>query len=58
MILGVESFQSRNHMTAIIQNFTLVSMTSTAMPHPTKLPFGAMVLLHLMYLSPYVFDLL
>ena len=50
--LGAESFQSRSHITAIIQNFTLVSLTSTVMPHPVKLPFGAAVPSHPTNLTP------
>ena len=34
MTPGAESSQSRSHMTAIIQNFTLVSLTSTITPYP------------------------
>ena len=41
VILEAESFQSRSHMTTIIQNFTLVSLTSTITPHRVWLLFGA-----------------
>ena len=40
---GVESSWSGSHITTIIQNFTLVSLASTAMPHPARLPFRATV---------------
>ena len=39
--LGVESSQSGSHATTIIQNITLVSLTSTTTPHRVWLPFGA-----------------
>ena len=42
VILGAESSQSRSHVTIIIQNFTLVSLTFTTMPHRVWLPFGAL----------------
>ena len=42
-MLGVESSQSRSHITIIIQNFTLVSLTFIVMPHPVGLLLGAMV---------------
>ena len=44
--LEAESSQSRSHVTAIIQNFTLVSLTSTAMPDPIGLLFRAAVFFH------------
>ena len=40
---GVESSQSKNHMTTIIQNFTLVSLAFIAMSHPAWLLFRAVV---------------
>ena len=48
MTLGAraESSRSRSHVTTIIQNFTLVSLASTATPHPAGLPFGAMASSH------------
>ena len=65
-----ESSQSRNHVTTIIQNFILVSLTSSVTLNPVKLPLRAavpslfthsspyaLVSLHtclLTYLSPYV----
>ena len=50
---GAESSRSRSHVTTIIQNFTLVSLTSTAIPHPAGLPFGAMVFSHPTHLTTY-----
>ena len=44
--LGAESSRSGSHVTAIIRNFTPVSLTSTATPHPAGLPFGASVPSH------------
>ena len=41
--LGTESSQSGGHVTTIIQNFTLVSLTSSVMPHPIGLPLIATV---------------
>ena len=38
---GAESSQSGSHMTTIIQNFTLVSLTSIIMPHSVWLLFRA-----------------
>ena len=40
-------------MTTIIQNFTLVSLTSTVTPHPVELPLGAAVLSLPTHSSPY-----
>ena len=54
--LGAESFQSGSQVTAIIQNFTLVSLTSTAIPHPIGLLCGAMVLSRLMHLTSYALN--
>ena len=45
MTLGAESSWSGSYVTTIIQNFTLVSLTSTTMPHRVKLSFGASGLL-------------
>ena len=42
MTLRAESSQSECHVTKIIQNFTLVSLTFTTMPHRVWLPFGAL----------------
>ena len=39
--LGAEGSRSGSHVTTIIQNFTLVSSTSTTTPHRVWLPFGA-----------------
>ena len=41
-----ESSQSGSHVITIIQNFTLVSLASTATPHPAGLPFGAIAPSH------------
>ena len=41
MTLGAESFQSRSHVTTIIQNFARVSLTSTTTLHQVWLQFGA-----------------
>ena len=49
-----ESSWSRSHVTTIIQNFTLVNLTSTAMPHPAGLLFKTMVLSHLTHLTTYL----
>ena len=38
-----EKSWSGNHVTTIIQNFTLVSLTSSVTPHPAGLPFGATI---------------
>ena len=51
--------RSRSHVTTIIQDFTLVSLTSSVMPYPAGLPLGAALpsLLRtclLTYSSPYV----
>ena len=46
-------FRSGSYVTTIIQNFTLVSLTSSVMPHPAGLSLGAAVPSLLMYLSPY-----
>ena len=43
--LGAESSQSGSHMTTIIQNFTLVGLTSTITTYRVWLPFGALGLL-------------
>ena len=56
IILGAESHQNRSHLRAIIRNFTLVSLTSTIMPHLAGLLFRATVSSHFMhsinYLTP------
>ena len=39
--LRAEGSQSGSHVTTIIQNFTLVNLTSTTTPHRVWLPFGA-----------------
>ena len=39
--LEIESFRSGSHVTTIIQNFTLISLTSTIILHQVWLPFGA-----------------
>ena len=41
--LKAKSFRSGSHVTSIIQNFTLVSLTSTITPCRVWLPFGALV---------------
>ena len=41
MTLGAEGSRSGSHVTIIIQNFTLVSLTSTTTPHRVWLSFGA-----------------
>ena len=43
MTLRVESFRSGSYMIIIIQNFTLVSLTSIIIPHLVGLPLGAAV---------------
>ena len=40
---GAKSPQSGSHMTTIIQNFTLVNLSSTAMSHLIGLPFEATI---------------
>ena len=40
MTLRVESFRSGSHMTTVIQNFTLVSLTSITISHWVWLQFG------------------
>ena len=39
MTFGAESFQSGSNVIAIIQNFTLVSLTSTTTLYPVRLLF-------------------
>ena len=51
---GAKSSRSGNHMTTIIQDFLLISLTSTTMPHPTGLSFRAMVPFHPTYLTTYM----
>ena len=50
---GAESSKSESHVIIIIQNFTLISLSSTATLHPVGLPFGTMVPSHLMHLTTY-----
>ena len=50
-----ESSRSGSHMITIIQNFTLVSLTSSMTPHPIGLPFGAAVPFLPMHSSLYIF---
>ena len=50
---GAESFWSKSYMITTIQNFTLVSLTSTTIPHPVGLSFRAMVLSHLTHSTTY-----
>ena len=50
---GAESSQSGSYVTTNIHNFTLVSLASTAMPHPSGLPFRAMVPSHPTHLTTY-----
>ena len=42
--LRAESCRTGSHVTIIIQNFTLINVTSTKTPHRVWLPFGASVL--------------
>ena len=42
MSLRAKSSQSGSHVTTIIQNFTLVNLTSSIMPHRVWLLFGAL----------------
>ena len=56
--LRVESSRSGSHMTIIIQNFILISLTFTVTHHPIGLSFQAAVLFLLTYLSPYAFNFL
>ena len=42
VILRAESSQNRSHVTIIIQNFTLISLTSTITLHRVWLLFGAL----------------
>ena len=58
MTFGVESSQSKSYVTTIIQDFILVTLTFTVMPHPVGLPLRATVLSHPMYLSTYALDFL
>ena len=46
-------FQSGSHVTTIIQNFTLVSLTSSVTPHPAGLPLGAAIPSLPTHSSPY-----
>ena len=58
---GVESsrsFRSGSHVTTIIQDLTLVSLTSTMTPHPIRLLLRAMISSLLMYSTPHVLVLL
>ena len=54
MTIGAESSQSGSHMIKIIQNFTLVNLTSTTRPYPARLLFGATVPSHSMHLITYL----
>ena len=56
MIFEAKNFQNGSHVTTIIQNFTLISLTSSVISHPVKLLLGAAVFSHPMYLDFYVFD--
>ena len=56
MTLGAKSSQSKSHITTIIQNFTLVSLTSTVTLHLVGLLLRAMVPSLPMYSSSYIFD--
>ena len=55
--LGAESYRSGSHVTIIIWNFTLVSLSSITIPHLAGLAFRATVLSCLIhsttYLTPY-----
>ena len=48
-------FHSGSHMTTIIQNFTLVSLTYSVTSHPAGLPLGAKVPSLPIHSSPYAF---
>ena len=54
--VGTKSSQNGSHMIAIIQNFTLASLTSNAMLHLVKLLFEVVVLSYPMYLTPYALN--
>ena len=49
----MESPRSGSHVTTIIQNFTLVSLTSIVTPYPVELPLGAAVPSLPTHSSPY-----
>ena len=51
-----KNFQSRSYMTTIIQNFTLISLTSTVTLQPVGLSLRAAVLSLPIYLTPYALD--
>ena len=53
MTLGVENSQSGSHVTVIIWNFILVSLTSTATPYPIGLPFRITMFFHPTHLTTY-----
>ena len=55
---GAKSFWSRSHVTTINQNFILVNLTSTAMPHLVGLPFEATVLSHPIHSTTYTWLLI
>ena len=54
--LGTESSQSGSHVTIIIQNFTLVSLTSTTIPHLVGLSFRATILSHSTHSTTYALN--
>ena len=56
--LRAESSQSGSHITTIIQNFTLVSLTFIVTPHPVELSLGAAVPSLPTYLSFYTLNFL
>ena len=58
MTLGAESSQSGNYVITIIQNFTLITLTSTTMPQPIGLPFRATVPSHPMHSTTYALNFL
>ena len=56
VMFGAESSHNGSYITTIIQNFTLVTLTSTVMLHPVGLPLGAAVSSFPMYLTPYALN--
>ena len=51
-----KSSRSGSYVTTIIQDFTLVTLTSTVTPHPVELPLKAAVPSHPMYSTTYTLD--
>ena len=53
---GAKSSQSRSDVITIIQDFILVTFTSTIIPNPVRLPLKVAVPSHPMYLTTYILN--